>query len=224
MQQNEFNSVEAELREIEEDFASGQMNAFGTAATKENFVRELRRIADIETQVFYKTCGLLSASTSEDHLMRTMMLASADAPCAGGGGGGASSSNNSDEGNTTVATTRSFGRENNSSNSYATKSMKKDVANPPKMSGGFSPGSPSESRGPGTENSASPGFSDAGPPPWSNDAGFTDRPFQDVARHFKLLEGEFTAIGEHLRQISKHVLQLNEIAERVRSKGSNLGP
>ncbi|RNC37605.1 hypothetical protein TcCL_NonESM13222, partial [Trypanosoma cruzi] len=127
MQQNEFNSVEAELREIEEDFASGQMNAFGTAATKENFVRELRRIADIETQVFYKTCGLLSASTSEDHLMRAMMLASADAPCAGGGGGGASSSNNSDEGNTTVATTRSFGRENNSSNSYATKSMKKDV-------------------------------------------------------------------------------------------------
>ncbi|RNF07773.1 hypothetical protein TraAM80_03147 [Trypanosoma rangeli] len=220
MHQNEFNSVEAELREIEEDFASGQMNAFGTAATKENFVRELRRISDIETQVFYKTCGLLSASISEDHLMRAMIFAGADPSCAGGGG---SNNNNSDECSTTVTTTHSHGRDNSATASYPTKSVDNDTAVPSKAAASFSPGSSSEKKGKNAGAAAEPGFNDAAPSPWSNDAGFTDRPFQDVSRHFKLLEGEFTAIGEHLRQISKRVMNLNEIAERARNTGSNSG-
>ncbi|RNF20499.1 uncharacterized protein Tco025E_03761 [Trypanosoma conorhini] len=217
MHQNEFNSVEAELREIEEEFASGHMNAFGTATTKENFVRELRRISDIETQVFYKTCGLLSASTSEDHLMRAMVFAGADQSCGGSG------NNNSEEGSSTAATAHSHGRES----SGAAKPVKDGVATPPQLGASFSPGTPLEQRGKEAGGPMEAVFSDAAPapapPPWSNDAGFTDRPFQDVSRHFKLLEGEFTAIGEHLRQISKHVMQLNEIAERVRNTGGTHG-
>lgn len=230
MHWGEFNSVETELREIEEEFASGRMNAFGTAATKENFVRELRKIADIETQVFYKTCGLLSASIAEDHLMRAMLFATVDPS-----GPSAGTVSNSDECSTTMGTTRSLAKDNrdadngNGHNSGGNANGKvgrnetgagDERGSPASPDGRFGPNVSPETREGGA---GAAGFSDAELPPWGGDAGFSDRPFLDVSRHFKMLEGEFTAIGENLRQVSKHVLRLNDIAERVRNRDLDLG-
>ncbi|KAH9600234.1 hypothetical protein LSM04_009618 [Trypanosoma melophagium] len=249
MNQSEFNSVEAELREIEEEFASGQMNAFGTATTKENFVRELRKIADIETQVFYKACGLLSASSSEDYLMRAMMFTAAESP--GANGSNSSNNNNNNNNNATgnnsedgstiaggTRTTRSDTTNNNNKNANANNKSanygkytnrdpdgtfgKESFAELPSPTREDETLLTSQRAGTGPAGAGSP-LQDDGPPVWSSDAGFADRPFQDVARHFKMLENEFTAIGEHLRQISTHVLQLNDIAERVRTNTPNHG-
>ncbi|KEG05437.1 hypothetical protein DQ04_21991000, partial [Trypanosoma grayi] len=136
-----------------------------------------------------------------------------------------------------AATGRSLGRDNSNNNNNNNNAKTSSKNNAKSVSaelgtssrlGGFSGNSPSDRWGTGGGGGGGGGAeaeaTDAAPPPWSNDAGFSDRPFQDVARHFKMLEGEFTVIGEHLRQISTHVLQLNDIAERVRNTGSNRGP
>lgn len=73
-------SVEAELQQIEDEFASGRMNAFGSMATQDAFVSELRQIADIETQVFYRMCRILKNSKEDEHAILTGMFASASEP------------------------------------------------------------------------------------------------------------------------------------------------
>ena len=46
------NFVERELRLIEEQFSSGMMNAFGTEKEEEDIMKEIKRISQLQSQVF----------------------------------------------------------------------------------------------------------------------------------------------------------------------------
>ncbi|CBH17365.1 hypothetical protein, conserved [Trypanosoma brucei gambiense DAL972] len=223
MHHNEFNSVEMELREIEQDFTSGNMSAFGTPATREGFVRELCKIADIETQIYYKTCGLLNSEASGDHKLRTMMYSTAEPPH---GPVTNSSSNNSGSGTPKGQGQRRQSVDLNNSSHDAERSN--HVANNSDIGNAMKHSSSSASV---PRNSEVPGgmefdntVTNQQPLPWRRDAGLTERPFQDISKHFKILEGEFNVIGEHMRQISTHLLRLNEIAEQGKAGSMGIAP
>ena len=73
----DINTVEAELRDIDDDFTSGRMNAFGTPATHEAIVKELRKISELELQVFIRTNSIIKATVGEDHGLQKVIFGSA---------------------------------------------------------------------------------------------------------------------------------------------------
>nr|CCC95024.1 conserved hypothetical protein [Trypanosoma congolense IL3000] len=228
MSHSDFNSVELELRKIEQDFASGNMGLFGIPATREGFVRELGKISDIETQIYYRTCSLLNAETSGDHKLRAMMYSTTDSP--------RSTDNNSSFNNSGVADTpggqgsRQQGMDASGGGmdfdrnvplrggNEASEAMRHSAAVSPlhRVSGGNGGDGP-------TASEFDPTAPKHQPQMWKSDASLTERPFQDISKHFKVLEGEFNVIGEHMRQISTHLLRLNEIAEQGRDSGVGIG-
>ncbi|KAG8348198.1 hypothetical protein ERJ75_001000300 [Trypanosoma vivax] len=240
MQQSEFNGVEAELREIERDFTSGDANVFGTQEIREGFVRDLGRIADIETQIFYKSCSLLSVGTAEDHKIRSMMYTSADSSHDAGDGG----ANNRSESNCPHQFSARRGR---AEKGGAVNDADRSILSPPdsdmgastrfsdvpfsrrRMSdislGDFDDSARQQQQQSHQSTQQNPSHgSQQESLTFCSDNGFSERPFQNIARHFKLMESEFNAIGEHMRQMSTHVLGLNEIAERGRAAGIGYGP
>lgn len=50
---------------------------------------------------------------------------------------------------------------------------------------------------------------------WCHDGEFADKAFEDVAAHFAALQSDFDALGDNLRHLSKHVIQLNEMSEQM---------
>ncbi|EPY23758.1 hypothetical protein STCU_07482 [Strigomonas culicis] len=239
----DFTSVDAELQEIEADFTSGRMNAFGDMNTQESFLREMRRIAEIETQVFYRSCTLLKTSSESEYAILTSMFASAQPPPGskaapsgrpppltstnsisftgrGGSGGGPSSRPSS-------PLSRSFQRlsvtgvpngstfdpntsggvplteaatVNNTSNSYTLGNSGTSVGGPSFGAAAAPVGSEPKSAGDRTGRS-----------------GFDDHSFDEISEHYRMLEADFAAVGDNLRQISKHVVQLNTMSEQVNS-------
>lgn len=177
-----FGSVESELRDIEADFVSGRMNAFGSAATQDLFLRELKKIADVETQVFYKTCSILKYSTEEEHSMLKNMSASS----------------------------QQSAKPTSSVNSTKTK---------PSTRGNTSPGSRSYNDIPSLRTQGSMMQSQGNTVQQSRtqtaEGNFSDKSFEDVAVHFRTLESDFSILGDHLKEISRHVMQLNDISEQV---------
>lgn len=242
--QSEFTNVETELRDIENAFATGRMNAFGSASTQDAFVHELRRIAEIETQVFYRTCALLKSSNTNEHNLVTNMYASAQPPpqsqrtTANNNNFGDSSFRASSTAldssmlyRSSVSTStapplprNSYGGVPSSAMNGGRSNMVSPGASRPQSRSGRDSVSPSQF---GANNEGSP--STAGTAPhirqseWMNEDGFADRVFEDVAAHFDDLESQFTSLGDYLREISKHVIRLNDMSEQVNSGTSGMG-
>lgn len=225
MQDSDFNSVEAELREIEKEFASGRMNAFGTASTQESFIRELKRIADIETQIFYRTCAIIKSSTEEDHSLLTTIFASATAGDSQGGVG------DHMVGSTSATANGAQGfRNGNPSFSTSVRGSGGTAADGPANIGHSAAHQGTSTTLPTGGESSPAGMGSNGPrdgiaPPisheqWSHTGNLSDKAFDDLSRHFKMLEVEFASVGDNLRTISKHVMLLNEMSERVNANNS----
>lgn len=62
----DFTAIEAELREIDDDFANGRMNAFGSHSTQEEIQKEFRKINDLELQVFFRAVAAAKATAEEE--------------------------------------------------------------------------------------------------------------------------------------------------------------
>lgn len=227
----DFNSVEAELQEIEADFASGRMNAFGSTTMQETFLRELKRIAEIETQVFYKTCGILKTSNAQEHAMLASMYASAQPPAQSRSSGATPKASSTSPGRGGHAYDSSSVRTRGPLPTSPTMdssmpSLMVSTTNSPGQGGpGYATaygGSTGLDRG-GSTRGASRGVGDGGPAAaphirpgdWNNENGFSDKAFDDVEGHFHMLETEFATLGEYLRQISSHVTQLNAFSEQM---------
>ncbi|KPA76507.1 hypothetical protein ABB37_07808 [Leptomonas pyrrhocoris] len=235
--QSDLTNVEAELHDIEVAFATGRMNAFGSASTQDAFVQELRRIAEIETQVFYRTCALLKSSNTDEHALVTNMYASAQPPpqsqrAAANGTNFGNSSIVLDSsalfrsGNPALAPRSSFTAVPSSSTNVGRSGMlSPGVSRPQSRNGresivGATPGPF------GVMSDSSLGTASAAPhihqSEWGNEDGFADKAFEDVAAHFDELESQFTSLGDYLRDISKHVIRLNDMSEQVNT-GTNGG-
>ncbi|GET86913.1 hypothetical protein, conserved [Leishmania tarentolae] len=234
--QSDFN-VEMELRDMEETFATGRMNAFGSASMQDAFVHELKRIAEIETQVFYRTCALLKSSNTNEHQLVTNMHASAQLPPQSQRSGPATAQSSSNLGNSSFRA-NSSGMESpiyrNSMSQRGPLSFAPLVAGglggiPPPHGNTHSPGaSRRQSRqvweGMSTASLLSgvgDGGASSGAAPhisrneWDNEDGFADKAFEDVAAHFEELESQFSSLGDYLREISKHVIRLNDVSKQV---------
>jgi hypothetical protein len=243
--QSDFTNVETELRDIENAFATGRMNAFGSASTQDAFVHELRRIAEIETQVFYRTCALLKSSNTNGHNLVTNMYASAQPPPQSQRTAASNNNGNfgdsSFRGSSTTLDSSMLYRSGASPSSAAPRSGYTSVA-PFAMSGNgrSSMASPGMSRPQsrhgresatpstfGATNESTLATTTAAPhlrqSEWVNEDGFADKAFEDVAAHFDELELQFTSLGDYLREISKHVILLNDMSEQVNSGTSGGG-
>lgn len=231
--QADFKSVEAELREIECDFASGRMNAFGSAQGQDAFLRELKRIAEIETQVFYKTCSILKSGNTADHALLTNVFASAQPPPQARTTAGASTTAGRSPGSRVVSPSKagssaragSLGASFDSSGGLGESSAGKlsrgygSAASGVFASGVFTAvesGSANSTANDGT--GAAPHIRSA---EWSNETGFPDRVFEDVAERFRSLEADFSVLGNQLRQVSQHVMQLNAMSEEDNKARNN---
>ncbi|CAJ1019538.1 hypothetical protein NXY56_001542 [Leishmania guyanensis] len=233
---SDFNNVERELRDIEETFATGRMNAFGSASTQDAFVHELKRIAEIETQVFYRTCALLKSSSTNEHTLVTNLYASAQPPPQSQRSGPAAMSTSSNPGNGSFCANSSgpvspLHRGSMSQRSYtplvpAVAGGLSGMSMP--NSNAYSPGASRRQSRQGWESSTAypfSGVSDGGVSPgaappihqgeWGNEDGFADKAFEDVATHFEELESQFFSLGDYLRDISKHVIRLNDMSKQV---------
>lgn len=225
----DFTSVEAELREIEADFSSGRMNAFGSASAQDAFLRELKRIAEIETQVFYKTCSILKNGNNADHALLTSVFASAQPPpqarSAGTGqspgGGHAGSPRSGGVPGRTSATAASFdGGLGDSMNRFAhgggSMTGPGPLASIDTLSADRNPMNSSGDRD--IAGGAAPHIRPAN---WGNESGFPDSVFEDVADRFHSLEADFNVLGAQLRLISSHVAKLSAMSEEVNRSNSN---
>ncbi|KAK7195162.1 hypothetical protein NESM_000440500 [Novymonas esmeraldas] len=235
--QSTFTNVETELRDIEEAFATGRMNAFGSAATQDAFVHELKRIAEIETQVFYRTCALLKSSSTNEHTLVTNMYASAQPPPQSQRSGPAAMSASGNVGDGSFRVGSSSGMDGSM---YRGASMGQRTHSPFPSTlagsrGGMVPPTNGSSHSPGTSRPQSSSHATASNPfsaaagdatgaaphirhsEWGNEDGFADKAFEDVAAHFDELESQFFSLGDYLRDISKHVMRLNDMSEQVNS-------
>ncbi|KPI88636.1 hypothetical protein ABL78_2240 [Leptomonas seymouri] len=243
--QSDFTNVEAELRDIESAFAVGRMNAFGSASTQDAFVHELKRIAEIETQVFYRTCALLKSSSTNEHTLVTNMYASAQPPPQSQWTATSNSNfgDNSFRGSSATLDSSMLHR-SGASASTAPRNNSHTSAPASAMNGGRSgvstPGATRQQSHNGRDGAAgaSPNTfgvtneSLHGPTPtaphirqseWGNEDGFSDKAFEDVAAHFDELESQFSSLGDYLREISKHVMRLNDMSEQVNSGAGGSG-
>ncbi|KAG5509549.1 hypothetical protein JKF63_06254 [Porcisia hertigi] len=239
--QSDFGDVETELRDIEETFANGRMNAFGSAPMQDAFVHELKRIAEIETQVFYRTCALLKTSSTNGHKLVTNMYASAQPPPQSQRSGPAGMPSNSSFGDGSFRASGS-GMESSSFRSSMSQSTHlPSTSTGQGASSGMSPSNgnvhstfPNRRRShqasasfcaSSTSGVAEAGGSLGAAPhisqnDWGNENGFADKAFEDVAAHFEELESQFFSLGDHLRDISKHVTRLNDMSKQLNTTTS----
>jgi hypothetical protein len=207
----DYNTVEAELREIEADFAGGRLGAFGSATSQEEVMRELGKVGQLEVQVFIRTCAQIRALSEEEGLVQRTLREHAS--LAGGGAGAAPASGH-----------------------QRTGSKSGDAQTPPPPPDGEADGvmaSPA-ANGSSTLASVSPrgaaassaSFADmganasmAGPGLGGGDVwslhGSTDKAFEDMAKLFKAKEAALKASADNLRQMAKHVGNANDALQRA---------
>jgi len=78
-----FHSVEKELHEIDEDFNTGYMNAFGVQGTHEEIFREVRKVLDLQAQRQVKAQALMKPLREDDLLDRAGDVSSLDSALEG---------------------------------------------------------------------------------------------------------------------------------------------
>ncbi|CCW61884.1 unnamed protein product [Phytomonas sp. EM1] len=239
--QNDFLGVEKELREITADFASGHMNAFGSKATQDAFFRELKIIAEIETQVFNKTCSILKQGNEDDHALLTSMFASAQPPSPHAVDP-TNKSNSNHVPPSNVPTPRKANgnmdagpidlqhrgslvdgiqkmdetirsRRSNASHSVDRSSQMRP--SPRKFAHGHMSTSSTGGDGPNVGGGAASGLPPAPNSSWNDGSGFSDKSFEKVTERFTFLESEFSTLGNKLQDILKHVTQLNTMSHQM---------
>ena len=186
----DVSSVEAQLAEIEEEYSSGRMNAFGPAMTHDAMTKELRKIADLELQIFLRSSNVLKLGVESDFLVQNAVVSGTGGPS---GAGDASSAGGSLD---TTLRDRSM------------DALERSLSISTSLPTGVSP-----------RNTASTARGGADSPQQQQQQPFKphlyDRCFQDVTRHLRALEASFDFVGDSLRHISRHVLTLNDMAEKV---------
>lgn len=63
---DELSVVESELKQIDNAFTAGRMNAFGTQQTSDEIIREMRNVSLMQTQIFFKTAARIKSSGDEE--------------------------------------------------------------------------------------------------------------------------------------------------------------
>lgn len=180
----DFSAVERELRDIDDDFNCGRMNAFGTTATHEEILREMKKISELEIQVFFRSCEQIAGSLDEESaIQRTLAEHIA----------------------VSRAEKRAVQQAASPGNASATPTVR--FADP------ASPGvtSPTDQT---TEASgaASSGRKVVEP---ESIVKLCDTSFAEIGKMFRAREASLRAIGDNLRQMSKHVVAVNEMVQRA---------
>ena len=66
MASQESHSIEQELQDIDEEFTSGRMNAFGDRASQEDIFKEVRKISELQVLRHSKMSNLLKPCSEDD--------------------------------------------------------------------------------------------------------------------------------------------------------------
>lgn len=187
--EHHFSAVDAELDALEQDFASGEMNAFGTRESQHEFFSSFKRIADLESEVFYKTCAILKSNkTGEQNAFRSAVSMSRDH------GGNLGDSFRSVDTSTNLGAT-----DNGQQNSTVHNGS---------FSATFRAGRFAQWQGRSEESNV---------PDLEGESGVADqdKAFANVARHFQVLETEFSNVSESLHDISREVIRIDLMAEKL---------
>ncbi|CCW66827.1 unnamed protein product [Phytomonas sp. Hart1] len=239
--QNDFLGVEKELREITADFASGHMNAFGSKETQDAFFCELKIIAEIETQVFNRTCSILKKGNEDDHTLLTSMFASARPPSSHGADPFNKSNGNHVPRPRTTTPPRASGttkeahidpqhrgslgdsiqkldetiRSRQSPVSLSSHKYQQLHPSPRKSTCINSFGLPTDEDAVNFGSSVVNSLPSIPNADWDDDSGFSDKSFEKVTDRFSYLEVEFSTLGNKLQDILKHVTQLNTMLHQI---------
>lgn len=163
----DFNAVERELRDIDDDFTCGRMNAFGSPVTHEEILREMKKISELEIQVFFRTCEQISTGVDEESAIQRTLSEHVAASRA--------------EPNVVVPLSPS-------SAAQADPAGELDLS--ASTSGRFGSGTKSVVR-------------------------LCDASFAEIGKMFRAREAALRAVGDNLRQMSKHVIAVNEMVQRA---------
>eukprot|EP00796_Vickermania_ingenoplastis_P004297 gene4297-3113_t len=193
--QHNFVAVDAELDDLEQDFASGEMNAFGNRETQHDFFGSFMRIANLEAEVFYKTCGILKADKAGEQAAFKGAMSMAKDP----GGALGDSQRSGDTSTNLGATDNGAGGNGNTLNngSFSATFRSNRFGVPWQQSSGEEKPFPSEVEEP----------FDAEPE--------HDKAFANVVKHFQFLESEFTNVSESLHDISREIIRIDLMAEKL---------
>jgi hypothetical protein len=194
-----FRSIEDELRELDDDFQMGRMNAFGTAATHDEIMKEIKKISDLELQIFYRTVDAVKTAIEEEPIVNRLLTNHTDLSAVlnedmraefeelGGFEPSAASP-------AQPTSPSQVGMDFLSGSLHARRENR----------GGQSEGSPSSPADRASAESSAESMMKA-----------TDRSFEEVARTFRNRQVAMKAIGENLRQMSRHVANVNDLNQRA---------
>lgn len=186
----DFNVVERELREIEDDFNCGRMNAFGSAVVHEEILREMKKVNELEIQVFYRSCEQIAAGLDDEAAVQRTInehLAMAKADGGQSGPGGSAGAN---------------------------------VPSTPSASAAAAPNTPSSSvrlGADGGSQSETQGLASVGRDALRAQSivRLSDASFAEIGKLFRSREVSLRAVGDNLRQMAKHVATVNELVQRA---------
>jgi hypothetical protein len=208
----DYNTVEAELREIESDFAGGRLGAFGSAASQEEVMREFGKVGQLEVQVFIRTCAQIRALSEEEGLVQRTLREHAGANCsAAHQRTGSRQAEKSDTPPPDGETAASAAGENVTSPGGISSPVNRQ---PPSM--GSMAGASASFAGNDPAMSGMNNASMAGGEVWSLH-GSTDKAFEDMAKLFKAKEAALKASADNLRQMAKHINNANDVLQRAHS-------
>lgn len=197
--ENNFAAVDAELDALERDFTSGEMNAFGSRETQQAFISSFKRIADLESEVFYKTCAILKLNKSgEQGAYRSAVAIAKDQGAHLG-----DSVRSTDTSTNLGATDNGLNMTSNNFNGSFNATLRAGRFGP--WSGEKAPALDLE------EDSSEDGMQEQ------------DRAFENVARHFQALESEFVNVSENLHQISREIIVIDALAEKLNNTAYQIG-
>jgi hypothetical protein len=225
----DFNTAEAELREVERDYAEGRLSAFGAGGTQEEVLREMKKLSELEVQVFIRTCAQVRALADEESLVqrtlrdqhghsKSLLLATGAAQAGGSEAAGHDPSADHNALETVPRSPPSAGQQVHDSSFPAQ----------PGSSGGPSPAAHrgatrdtgANAGAASTETGATSGVPNASFDPaatadlWSLH-GSTDKAFEDMAKLFKAKETALKASADNLRQMAKHIASAHEILQKA---------
>lgn len=218
-----FNTAEAELRSIDLDFAAGRLSAFGSGSSHEEVVRELKKIADLEVQVFIRSTAQLRALHDEEQLVHKTLkefteMRSAHSAAAAvsipriattslAAEAGAPSTSASSAATPSTGTTAVFAN-NATSNEFPSNPQAFVTQAVQALAAG---GNAAPAVGESATPTVATGDNAA---PW-NLLGGSDKAFEQIGKLFRVKEASMKAISENMRQMAKHVAASNESLQQA---------
>lgn len=186
--------VDAEIDNLKKDFASDEMNAFGNREMQQEFLSSFKRIANLEAEVFYKSCSILKSHKTGDASTKGMMASPKDRQTAGGSLGDSLKS---------LETSTLFGANDTVAGNVNNASLNATLKGGGRFAGGRYSQPASEAP------DVSDREDDGGEPPEPDTA------FSNIAKHFHALEDEFISVGKSLHEISREVIRMDVMGEKL---------